>query len=236
MRTRHLQNRSGLVLATMAALCTLVALGVGLSGYRSTPRRAEQKPRILADPSNPEDKDPLAPRLFDQSAPFRVHVAGAVKKPGVYALPSWARVIDAVKKAGGAAPTADLDAINLADKIEDGEQIRIPTRGRPQALDSHRPTPEPDAVPATVGGRSTARYPFAAGAVELQAAGAGPVNLNSASREQLDSLPGIGPATADRIVAYREEHGPFVRPEDLMNVQGIGEVRFAQLRSLVTAP
>jgi len=232
-----LQNRSGLILATMAAVFTLVALGVGFSGYRSSPPRPEPS-RILADSATPQDKDPLAPRLFDQSAPVRVHVAGAVKKPGVYALPGHARVIDAMKKAGGATAAADLDGINLADKIRDGEQIRIPVKDDPEPLTEHRPTPEPPSTPATVGGTGLGRYPFASESpgVQLQSASGGPVNLNTASREALDELPGVGPATAERIVTYREERGPFLRPEDLMNVQGIGEGKFEKLRPLVTAP
>jgi competence protein ComEA len=89
-----------------------------------------------------------------------------------------------------------------------------------------------------VGGRGSGRYPFAAleaSAGEPTAEGE-PVNLNTATREQLDKLPGVGPSTAEKIIAHRQEHGPFLQPEDLMNVKGIGPSKFDKLRSLVSAP
>jgi competence protein ComEA len=235
------QNRIALVLSVLAAGSALAAAGLGLNGYRTNPAQPGQPGRPLAAPLDPDDKDPLAPRLFDQSNPIRIHVAGAVKKPGVYSLPSWARVVDAMKKAGGPTAAADLDAINLADLVRDGEQLRIPARGRREHVRLHQPAPEPPVVPPGVGGRGTGRYPFAARAAALRTAdvapaSAGSVNLNSATREQLDSLPGVGPSTADSIVAYREQNGPYLRPEDLMNVRGIGPKKFDRLRARISAP
>ncbi|HEU4752446.1 MAG TPA: helix-hairpin-helix domain-containing protein [Armatimonadota bacterium] len=238
-----LQNRIGLVLGVLAAGALLTAATVGLNGYRNTPR--PEKPHAAVAANAPgEDVDPLAPKLFDQSGTVRVHVAGAVKKPGVYTLPAWARVIDAVTKAKGFTTAADPDAINLADRVKDGEQIRIPVKGQPAMPTAHPPTPEPAPVPATVGGRGEGRYPFSgAGAAaegqqqgqQGQQATGTAVNLNTATREELDGLPGIGPATADKIIAYRQEHGGFLQPEDLMNVKGIGPTKFERLRPMVTA-
>jgi competence protein ComEA len=223
-------------MGTLAATAALAAVGVGWTGYRGSPDGVLPPAGAQAAPGTAPGTDPLAPRLFDQSGPVRVHVAGAVKKPGVYSLPSWARVIDAVKRAGGATSQADLDAINLADPVRDGEQIRIPVRGRPQRLQAHRPTPEPPPLAPTVGGRGIGRYPFAAREASAPAPGGGAVNLNQATREQLEALPGIGPATAEKILAYRQEQGGFLQPEDLMNVRGIGPAKFEKLRGLVTAP
>ncbi len=219
------------VLGTLAVSAVLAAIGVSVAGYRSTPP-------VSAPPGTPaagaRDEDPLAPRLFDKSGSVRIHVAGAVRKPGVYTLPAWARVVDAMKKAGGPTPSADLDAINLADFVRDGEQLRIPERGRAEPLSSHRPTPEPPVVALTVGGRGMGRYPFARMASAGESAGI--LNLNTATREDLESLPGVGRTAAERIVAYREQFGPFSRPEDLLNVPGIGEKGFERMRPLIAAP
>lgn len=230
------------VLGAIAAAATVAAVGVGLNGYRtSPPKKSQQVIRQDADTGNPQDEDPLAPKFFDQSGSIRIHVAGAVRKPGVYSIPAWYRVVDAVKKAGGASADADLDAINLADRLMDGEQLRIPVKGRPARLQAHFPTPPPPPVDSSAGGRGTGRYPFrgahTAGFTRpspLRTPG-GVVNLNRASLDELDNLPGVGPSTAEKIIAYRKEQ-PFLRPEDLMNVKGIGPTRFSRLRPLVEAP
>lgn len=238
-----MRDRMAWILSALAVAATVAAVGVGLNGMRTTPPEPANAP-----PGSAVTDDPLAPRIGDNNAPIRLHVAGAVRKPGVYALPSWARVTDAIKKAGGATPDADLEAINLADFVRDGEQLRVPFRGRRESLQIHRPTPEPPAVVPSEGGSRPGRYPFtrrgSAAPVSLsvrrpaptQPAAPGPVNLNTATREELERLPGVGPTTADRILTYRIEQGPFLRPEDLMNVKGIGEVRFGRLRPYVQAP
>ncbi len=138
-----------------------------------------------------------------------VDVVGRVRRSGVVHLPAGSRVFDAVQAAGGPAPGADLDAVNLARKVVDGEQIRVPARGE---------SPPPS---ATGGGGVTGATP------------AGPVDLNTATVEQLDALPGVGEVTANRIVAYRTAH-PFRSVEELRQVDGIGERRFATLKDLVT--
>jgi competence protein ComEA len=139
-----------------------------------------------------------------------VHVAGAVRRPGVYRMRSAARVDDAVRRAGGALAKADLTQVNLAAKVEDGRQILVPRRV-PAA-----------AAPAAGGG--VAGAPTQPGV---------PLNLNVATLEQLDELPGVGPATAQKIIDYREQHGGFGSVEELGEVPGIGDVRLAALRDLV---
>jgi len=137
-----------------------------------------------------------------------VHVAGAVRDPGVYRMRAGARVDDAVGRAGGATPRADLTQVNLAAKVEDGRQIVVPRR-----------VPAP--VVAGGGGSSAPTQPGV------------PLNLNTATLEQLDELSGIGPATAQKILDYREEHGGFGSVEELGQVPGIGDVRLASLREQV---
>jgi competence protein ComEA len=136
-----------------------------------------------------------------------VHVAGAVREPGVYRMRAGARVDDAVGRAGGATPRADLTQVNLAAKVEDGRQIVVPHR-----------------VPAAATGTSRSAAPTQPGV---------PLNLNTATLEQLDELSGIGPATAQKILDYRDEHGGFGSVEELGQVPGIGDVRLASLREQV---
>jgi competence protein ComEA len=233
------QNRLVWALAALVAAATLAAVGVGLNGYRNSPAPPARAAAVVPT----DERDPMAPRLFDQAGTIRVHVAGAVRRPGVYSLPAWARVVDAVKKAGGAAADADLDGINLADFLKDGEQLRIPARGRRASLQAHRPAPEPPPADSGAGGHAPGRHPFAAASARAQPPGEPregppprPVNLNTATTEQLDTLPGVGPATAERIVEHRRSQGPFLRPEDLMNVKGIGASRFEKMRPWVEAP
>jgi competence protein ComEA len=137
-----------------------------------------------------------------------VHVAGAVREPGVYRLAAGARVDDAVSRAGGATRRADLGGLNLAAELEDGRQVLVPERAR--------------------GGGAVAA-PAAAEPAEGQ-----PVNLNTATLEQLDTLSGIGPTTAQKILDFREERGGFGSVEELGEIPGIGEKRLASLREEVT--
>jgi competence protein ComEA len=140
---------------------------------------------------------PSAPRLF-------VNVVGAVRRPGLYRLKDGSRVADAVIRAGGPTPKAQIELLNLAARIADGEQIVVPRRG--------------------FGGAAAAP----GGAVP-----AGPVHLNSATLEQLDTLPGVGPVTAQKILDYRQQHGAFGSVDELDAIAGIGPARLEQLRGLV---
>jgi len=159
-----------------------------------------------------------------------VHVTGAVREPGVFRLPSSSRVIDAVAAAGGTTPMADTVAVNFAATLVDGAQVFIPQRGRSTTTSIARPRPgvnpppTPTAppqitVPSPVGGTTPT------GAL---------VNLNTASLAELDSLPGIGPSTAQAIIDYRVVKGRFKTVEDLLNVRGIGQAKLAAIRSRVS--
>jgi competence protein ComEA len=141
-----------------------------------------------------------------------VHVAGAVRRPGVYRLAASARVADAVERAGGARRRADLGGLNLAAKLEDGRQVLVPER-----------------VPSTGGGAAGP----AVGAASTPAPGQ-PLNLNTATLEQLDTLSGIGPLTAQKILEFRDEQGGFGSLEELGEIPGIGEQRLATLREEAT--
>lgn len=140
-----------------------------------------------------------------------VHVAGAVRRPGVYALPAGARVQDAVRRAGGPTKRADLDGLNLAALLQDGVQVVVPERGAAVAAAT--------AGPAAAGGAGVAE--------------GAPVDINTATAEQLDTLDGVGPATAQKILEYRRQHGGFRSPDDLGQIPGIGPKRLAALRGKV---
>ena len=137
-----------------------------------------------------------------------VYVSGAVNKPGVYSLPADVRVADAIELAGGASADADLELINLAAHLEDEEHISVPIKGAPTAAVLSTSAPKTAASPTQVR-RNTPE------AVIVK------VNVNTATSVELESLPGIGPVLAQRIVAYREENGPFKTIEDLTRVPGI---------------
>jgi len=137
-----------------------------------------------------------------------VDVAGAVHRPGLYRLPQGARIADALARAGGATAKAAVDGVNLAAPLADGEQVIVPLR-----------TAEGGAAVAPAG--------------SSPGASSGPVSLSTATAEQLDALPGIGPVTAEKIVDYRTEHGAFHSVEELDAISGIGPAKLDQLQGLV---
>ena len=158
------------------------------------------------DPPAPARAAPVKVARSKGSAAAVVHVVGAVRRPGVYRLPAWSRLAAALRRAGGATGRADLQGVNLAAKVSDGQQVIVPAR---------------------VAGASGA-----AGAAVAATPGQ-PVSLNNATVEQLDELDGIGPATAQKILDYRQEHGGFSSVEDLKEVSGIGPKRYESLKEQV---
>ena len=160
----------------------------------------------------------------------RIHVAGAVVRPGVYSVSSSARVVDAVTAAGGATSRADLERINLAQTIIDTEQVFVPFRSSrtTKVTVAPRLRPSRSTVPAVV--------PTVPGAIPSATTSATTplINLNSATSAQLDTLPGVGPSTAKAIISYRNRKGPFGKVEDLLNVPGIGPAKVGALRDQVT--
>jgi competence protein ComEA len=188
------------------ALYVAAAIAIALLGARYL--------RGEGEPAAPAAASPAAVQVGQRRASAAtVHVAGAVRRPGVYRMRPGSRIDDAVRRAGGATAKADLGAVNLAAKIEDGRQVLVPERA-----------PAPAAAAAASPGSPAAATPPGA-----------PLSLNTATVGQLDTLPGVGPATAEKIIAYREEHGGFGSVEELGQVPGIGEKRLAALRDLVQA-
>lgn len=155
----------------------------------------------------------------DPPAQLVVHVAGAVTSPGVVHLAGGSRVVDAVRAAGGLRADADPDRTNLAAPLTDGQRVVVPVLGQPLPPDVVLP-----GAPAAPDGAPGAD-PTGAG---------GPIDLNAATEAELDTLPGVGPATAQAIVAHRDTEGPFRTVDDLLDVRGIGEAKLEAVRDLVT--
>ncbi|MFC5140582.1 helix-hairpin-helix domain-containing protein [Actinomycetospora rhizophila] len=214
-------GRTGaLALAAVAAVAAVVA-AVGVWSDRPVAEPVPALPLVAGAPVQPSPLPALpgGPAPPD-TGPIVVSVSGKVARPGLVRLPPGSRVGEAIDAAGGASPEADLTGLNLAARLSDGEQVVV---GVPAAA-----VPAAPAAPAA----------GAAGAAPAGGAGGaapgGPVNLNTATLEQLDQLPGVGPVTAQRILEWRTQNGRFGAVEQLQEVSGIGDARFATLRDLVT--
>jgi competence protein ComEA len=161
--------------------------------------------------------EPILLQPAPTKAPVAVHVIGAVPRPGLYEFAEGARVQDAIDAAGGILAEGNVDALNLAALLEDGQRLVIPYQ------DGSVPTegPAPPELPAST------EAPTNDSNVEL-------VNINTASLDDLNALPGIGPTTAQKIIDYRDENGEFSTIEDIMNVSGIGPATFEDIKDLIT--
>ncbi len=200
-------------LVTGAVLLILVVAG-GWWLLRTPPPPTEAGLPYAATSTSPASPASAAPAQSTATeagaSSLVVHVAGAVARPGVYELPEGARVHDAIAAAGGPVRRADPNSLNLAAAVADGERIYVPRLG--------------ESVPAAVETPSE----------DSGAAPAGPIDLNHATVEELDVLPGVGPATAAAIVDHREQNGPFATVDDLEDVRGIGPAKLEAIRDLVT--
>lgn len=196
------------VVAVMAAIVVAAALGAFRGGVVIERESAPISTLSItaATPSAASTPEPATDPVF-------VHIDGAVVAPGVYEMTgSLPRVNDAVMAAGGLAGDADTSALNLAAVLSDGEKIYVPRQGE------------------VVAGQASSG---AASGSDVGASSSGVININTATAEELDSLPGIGPSTAAAIVEDRERNGPFASPEDLMRVSGIGEGKFSKLKDQI---
>ena len=237
----------------LVAVLALVAVVWGVTQFSAAPR-AEQ----VASPSasaesvqavgaqqSPGAQSTAQPSESAQGgasgeATVRVHVAGAVNNPGVYTLPAQGRAVDAIAAASGAAADADLDRVNLAGALSDGVQIYVPHRGETAAPAQI----QPNGGTANAGQGNAANAASQGGAQPQPARtltpagsaqkGSTPVNINTATAEELQTLPRIGPAMAQRIIAWREAHGGFRSVDELDAVPGIGPSMLENLRPLVT--
>ena len=195
----------------LIGVALVAALAVGAYVWHGRPQE-----QVVAPPpvvSGPAPGGAAAPSASVTS--LVVAVTGKVRRPGVVTVPSGARVIDVLKAAGGPLPGADLGMLNLARKVADGELVAVGVSAAPAG-----------AGPAAGGAGSPAAGDPAGGS-------AGPIDLNTATVAELDTLPGVGPVLAQRILDWRAQHGQFASVDQLSDVPGIGDARMAQLHDLV---
>jgi competence protein ComEA len=208
------QGRIGLIV-----LIVMLVVGVGLLLMSlidmQTDQAALSEETGLLNNSSPGSllatPVPPTPTVVPTPAPVVVYISGAVNNPDVYALEHDARVIDVVRAAGGLTTDAARDQINLAAHIQDAQHIHIPRVGETPVVPSEPSVPQ----------------------AQPDAAANGPVDINTATAAELETLPGIGPAMAQRILEYRDANGPFATVDDLQNVSGIGPAMLEELRPLV---
>ncbi len=191
--------------ARRLAAVALLALVVAVVAWRHVAAGGNAPDAVRVAPIDPSAAAAAPAHAAVPAPALVVDVAGAVRHPGLVHLPKGARVADAVARAGGLTRRAERSGVNLAALVSDGEQVLVPERGA--------------GAGAAPGGGG--------------AAAAGPVSLNSATAEQLDTLPGIGPVTAQKIVSYREQHGSFESVDGLDAIPGIGPARISELQGLV---
>jgi competence protein ComEA len=183
-----------------------------------TPAAARVDAAAPGDPALPADPAPPGEGVPAASGVVFVHVAGAVRRPGLVELPTGSRVADAVEAAGGPSRRAATASVNLARPVVDGEQVLVLRRGDPGA---------------SAAGAVTSQPPGAAGAGTPGGPGGALLDLNAATLEQLDALPGIGPVLAQRILDWRTANGRFTAVDELAEVTGIGEATLSELRPAV---
>lgn len=198
------------IVLVLAALAVTVGIGVVRTGVGAGAGALAATARPAAAPTSDAA---VGDRVY-------VDVTGAVRSPGMFVLSKDARVLDAISAAGGFAPKAQRDAVNLARLLTDGEQLVVPRVG---ASPSPAEGAGTDAAPATAGEASTGG-----------AAPGAKVNLNTATQDELEQLPRIGPAMAQRILQWRKDNGRFTSVDDLLAVSGIGDKMLTTLRGLVT--
>ncbi|MEV5318253.1 ComEA family DNA-binding protein [Streptomyces sp. NPDC052687] len=217
-----LQTRAGLERRNVVALTVLLVVAAGFAVQHFWSGRTEtvSAPEVVeAAPAHPEPAGEPVPSAAPTGVPgagaeIVVDVSGKVREPGIHRLPAGSRVVDALEAAGGVRPGTDTDGLNRARFLVDGEQVVV---GGPA------PAPASGSGPGA----------GSAGGAPAGAVPAGPVSLNTATVEQLDTLPGVGPVLAQHIIDYRTRHGGFRSVDELREVRGIGERRFADLRDLV---
>lgn len=234
----------------LVALIVLVVIIWGVSQFSAAPRSEPVAQTSIAASGTASDTAQGSGQVAESAHPtpqpssvteVRVHVAGAVNNPGVYTLPANGRAVDAIAAASGAAADADLDRVNLAGELTDGMQLYVPRRGEtaaPAPIQPHTGTAQGASQGASQGGGSQPQRTLTpsggTGTTGTSAASQGSVNINTATAEQLQSLPRIGPAMAQRIITWREAHGGFRSVDELDAVPGIGPTLLETLRPLVT--
>ena len=219
------------VRAALLTICLLCLLGSGAVLYSR--HRQDQAPPVVITTAPPELPATAHAPPAVPAARIYVDVAGAVRRPSLYALPPGCRIMQAIVAAGGPASGADLDSVNLAQKLQDGEKIFVP---KLTPAPSTGGSPDPRTLPSSTANHPAgkiAKTPLSGHSNKLTADSGQQIPLNTATLDDLQRLPSVGPAMAAHILAYRAQAGGFSKVEDLMQVPGIGPKKYAKIAPCV---
>ena len=219
----NLDNKKKIIISAVLLLILVVAFAIYMIIENENHSEFDLENEVLEQ--NTENAGNIANlevvnEIAEEKEKIAVHITGEVKKEGIIYLNQGARIVDAIKEAGGETKQADLSQVNLAYELQDGQKIYIPNKK--EKISQYITENSGNNVIIEDSNSST------------QKGGNGKVNINTANQSELDSLPGIGPSLAERIIEYREENGNFKNIEDLQNVKGIGDAKFADIKDKVT--
>ena len=219
----NLDNKKKIIISAVLLLILVVAFAIYMIIENENHSEFDLENEVLEQ--NTENAGNIANlevvnEIAEEKEKIAVHITGEVKKEGIIYLNQGARIVDAIKEAGGETKQADLSQVNLAYELQDGQKIYIPNKK--EKISQY--ITENSGTNAIIEDSNTS----------TQKGGSGKVNINTANQSELDRLPGIGPSLAERIIEYREENGNFKNIEDLQNVKGIGDAKFADIKDKVT--
>lgn len=201
-------------------LIILIALICGIIAYAVMSNNSEYEEQDILEQNIIENKieNKIEDNIENEKRKIVIHITGQVKNPGLVYLDEGARIADAIKEAGGSTKDAALDKVNLAYVLEDGQKIYIPNKNEKISEIQYIITDSGENVLKDTGKESNVK------------GGIKKVNINSANQEELETLPGVGPALAVRIIEYRNSNGKFEKVEDVQNVKGIGDSKFTNIK------
>lgn len=200
-------------------LIILIALICGIIAYAVMSNNSEYEEKDILEQNIIENK--IEDNIENEKRKIVIHITGQVKNPGLVYLDEGARIADAIKEAGGSTKDAALDKVNLAYILEDGQKIYIPNKNEKISEIQYIITDSGENVLKDTGKESNVK------------GGIKKVNINSANQEELETLPGVGPALAVRIIEYRNSNGKFEKIEDVQNVKGIGDSKFTNIKEYI---
>lgn len=219
----NLENKKKIIISAVLLLILVVAFAIYMIIENENHSEFDLENEVLEQ--NTENAGNIANlevvnEIAEEKEKIAVHITGEIKKEGIIYLNQGARIVDAIKEAGGETKQADLSQVNLAYELQDGQKIYIPNKK--------------EKISQYITENSGTNVIIEDSNTSTQKGGSGKVNINTANQSELDRLPGIGPSLAERIIEYREENGNFKNIEDLQNVKGIGDAKFADIKDKVT--
>lgn len=219
----NLDNKKKIIISAVLLLILVVAFAIYMIIENENHSEFDLENEVLEQ--NTENAGNIANlevvnEIAEEKEKIAVHITGEIKKEGIIYLNQGARIVDAIKEAGGETKQADLSQVNLAYELQDGQKIYIPNKK--------------EKISQYITENSGTNVIIEDSNTSTQKGGSGKVNINTANQSELDRLPGIGPSLAERIIEYREENGNFKNIEDLQNVKGIGDAKFADIKDKVT--